>query len=195
MITPRATPTRAFTIIELLTIVVILGILAGITLPRLVGQTGRAASRELEGVEDFLTAAGTRESLTSAPLAIEYEDDTLTLVTLRAPEDFSPFSPPGTWVPDPLVEPVTLAHLELNTAAASGQTLDDDEWRISFSTIEARPAVALGLSDPEGNQWLVWLPPDSTRARTSKLTAGVRADDLRQTTVDLDAAGREDDPW
>lgn len=194
MTAQRSNP-RAFTIIEVLTIVVVLGVLAGITLPRLFGNESRLAGRELQSVEDLLSAAATREAFSSTPVALEYADATLKLVMLRAPEDFTPWSGDGTWVDDPLARRVTFSHLQLSTASASGLTLAPDEWRIDLTTLEARPAVALGVTDGNGNDWVIYLAPDADQARTMTLDAASTLDMLEQTAIDLDLSGREEDPW
>jgi len=193
--TPRPSSPRAFTIVELLTVVVILGILAGAILPRLFGNDRREAAQELRRVEDLLSSAASRESFTSTPVALEYEEGTLRIVVLRAPETLTPWSGPGTWVEDPLARPVTLEHLSLATASASGQVLGDESWRVDLTTLEARPGIALGLIDGRGGEWVVYLAPDAERARTTEIGRGTDATDLALVTVDLDEIGREEDPW
>jgi len=191
----RRSNRRAFSIIELLTIVVILGVVAGVVLPRLVGNDRRAAQRELQQVEDLLTSAASREAFSSTPVALAFEDGTLRIRVLRSPEELTPWSGPGTWVDDPLARPVTLEHLRLASASASGQVLADDAWRVDMTTLEARPAVALGLTDSRGNDWVVHLASEAERATTSTLDAGTTSDGLAGQAVDLDEIGREEDPW
>jgi hypothetical protein len=98
-------------------------------------------------------------------------------------------------VEDKLALPVRLDLLTLGTASAGGQMLDGEAWRVSFSTLEARPAIALGLADRQGRAWAVWLASDADRAQIASLGGGVTADDLQPSPVDLDATGREEDPW
>ena len=186
---------RAFTIIELLTIVVILGIIAGVTLPRLVDRDRRAVQRELLSVRDLLSTAAAREETTSAPIALAYDERTLRLLSLRAPEALTPWSGEGTWADDPLATPVRLDRLELVSATAAGQALDRNEWRVGLHALEARPSVALALSDGRGSTWLVWLAPDAMRARSAPLTDATRAEELEGPSVDLDLTGQEEVPW
>jgi hypothetical protein len=190
----RSNP-RAFTIIELITIVVIIGVLAGVTVPRLLDLSDRAVMGELRDVADVLSSAGVRESLSSTPVAIEYRDSTFRLLTLRAPDELTPWSGYGQWVEDPLARPVRLDLLALGTASAGGQVLDREAWRVSLSTLEARPAIALGLADRSGRAWAVWLASDADRASIAELGVGVTAEDLQPGPIDLDASGREEDPW
>ena len=194
MIARRHNP-RAFTIVELIVIVVILGVLAGVTVPRLLDLSDRAVAGELRDVADLLSSAGAREALSSAPVAIEYRDQIFRLLTLRSPDELTPWSGYGQWVEDKLALPVRLDLLTLGTASAGGQMLDGEAWRVSFSTLEARPAIALGLADRQGRAWAVWLASDADRAQIASLGGGVTADDLQPSPVDLDATGREEDPW
>ena len=62
---PRA---HAFTLIELVVVIVILGIAAAAIAPRFVGGSARSAEVSALGVRDLISAVATRSVLTGLPL-------------------------------------------------------------------------------------------------------------------------------
>lgn len=67
----RGATTRAFTILELIIVLTVLGLIVGITAPRLVGNSGRAKARQaVRGLTDALTAERAETIRSMAPAVL-----------------------------------------------------------------------------------------------------------------------------
>ena len=67
----RGATTRAFTILELIIVLTVLGLIVGITAPRLVGNSGRAQARQaVRGLTDALTAERAETIRSMAPAVL-----------------------------------------------------------------------------------------------------------------------------
>ncbi len=182
----RSAPRRAFSIIELIVVMVILAVLAAATLPRLISMTGRQGRADAEAVAELLSIAGRRDDATSQRVALDYDRDrsTIRLLTRRGDR--------GDWLPDLFSPPVELNGSRVESVQSDGVELDAAHWRIEFPQVTRRPTVTIVLADDSGKgSWRISLASGSTRATMGAATAGVAADG----SVDLDAAGREEDPW
>ncbi len=222
--TPSCAPARplsrrspgAFTLLELIVVIVMIAILAGAFLPRLSGQARRAAEAESIAVQRLLTAAAERAALVGGHrLAVEFAtlDGVSTLAVVSRP----PSSPgPGSagaasrntpeWKQDLLVDPVTLTRLELKQATLDGRRLDARGWLAPLGSAQARPTIALVLSpkdDPSATAYRIDLFPDAIVAQRTPMAAdqlGVAGSRAVQSgpptrSIDLDATGRGDSPW
>lgn len=185
-----------FTLLELVLVIVLMAVLAGVTLPRLAGNERRQAELELGAVETFLTAAAEREAFTSQPIGISFDASAaqggrssrgatepsitgqLTFWVRRTVDPKKSEVPE--WVQDPLVPPVRLSVLTLREATAGGLKLEPRSWRVNFPQSEPRPNLSLlfsmvsaGTSGSSsgrsvvGSAWQVDLPSESvTPVRT-----------------------------
>jgi prepilin-type N-terminal cleavage/methylation domain-containing protein len=214
-------PRSAFTLIELILVIVLLGILASLTIPRFTGNEQRQAQNEVAAVETFLAAVAERDAFASEPIAITFDTqqgrrsgaagdsrsgsdaEGVLSFSVRRILDPAKTDPPQ-WVSDPLIQPVTLSLLTLREAAADGQRLDSRAWRITLPQTEPRPAISLLLSmRPAGRlgtpplAWQVDLPAESlSPVRTALGASGASHLLPPQTrTIDLDATGRGAQPW
>lgn len=182
----------AFTLIELIVVILILTILAGLVAPRALDTDRRRAEAEADAVARLLSAAAEKDALTPRTLAIAWDKQARRLELLfRQSVQGQPV-----WTPDPLVEPAELAHTDLAAAAADGAPLDTRGWLVSFPPAAARPGVSILLvSDAAGRAWQVDVPAESTEATVTG--RGARRDLLPLSTrsIDLDDAGRGDEPW
>lgn len=208
---------RAFTLIELILVVVLISVLAAVALPRFTGGDRRHAENELAAVEAFLAAVAERDELSSEPLAIAFEGGgapgrargrdgdppargVLWLQVRRRADPSRPDQHPQ-WTPDPLVAPVTLSFLTLREAAADNLRLDPRAWRVTLTQTEPRPALSLLLvmdAAPGGAAaaWQVDLPPHSTApTRTAVAGGALRLMPAPSRAIDLDAVGRGNQPW
>jgi prepilin-type N-terminal cleavage/methylation domain-containing protein len=208
-----AARSRAFTLLELILVVVLISVLAAVALPRFAGGDRRHAENELAAVEAFLAAVAERDELSSEPLAIAFEGaaaarragdpptrGVLWLQVRRRADPSRPDQRPQ-WTPDPLVAPVPLSFLTLREAAADNLRLDPRAWRVTLTQTEPRPALSLLLAmdaAPGGAAaaWQVDLPPHSTApTRTAVAGGALRLMPAPSRAIDLDAVGRGNQPW
>src|SRR5215510_3248159 len=69
----------AFTLIEMIVVIIIVGVLAGVLLPQALSNTGRRAETEAQNVQRLISIAAERESLSPEPVAVEYDETSATL--------------------------------------------------------------------------------------------------------------------
>jgi type II secretory pathway pseudopilin PulG len=183
--------------IELIVVVVVLAVLAGIAVPRMLAGDNRRAQAEAESVAMLLTQAARRQMLTTSRIAAEYDADfgAFKIMVLK-PGDAANFDGRDrVWTQDPLLNSVPLASLEVVTATSNAASLDPRRFHAELSDAGGRVALALLLRDPStGSEWTVRLPLAGDRAL---LIAGrdQRDPQLDPDTIDLDDAGRRDSPW
>jgi len=184
---------RAFTIVELIVVVVILAVLAAAIGPRLAAMGGREVRASAMEVGDLVSVAARRDALTSQRVAIEFEGDKSRLVLMTM--DVAPSgggSPVAEWREDKLIPPVLLGNTKITDASTDGVALDARGWRVEFPQGGLRPALALILSDPKGKEhWRVELPSSAAHAAISPGNALGMSDQA----VDLDAGGGGTSPW
>ncbi|GMV25631.1 MAG: hypothetical protein AMXMBFR58_16620 [Phycisphaerae bacterium] len=186
---------RAFTLVELIVVLVILAIMAGVIAPRLASGASRAAESEVHKAAELISAAGRRDTLTSQQLAIDHDGQSLRLMKLQMPSaaDAARGVPPE-WVVDPLALPVEFENARIVSASADGAELNPERFHIEFRQAGQRPSVVIVLAQATGtSSWTVSLTPGAFRAR---ITSGEdRFADMDITSVDLDLAGKAEEPW
>lgn len=201
-------PDRAFTLVEMIVVIIILAVLASVIAPRLSGQTERAAEGEAVAVQRLLTAAAERAALTGGQgVGIQYvrgeRGSTISIVQRQtAPAGSAQLTDPA-WRPDALAAPVELSHLELKHAAADGRRLDSSRWLVPMGGAQARPAIGLSLAprDTAGRfGFHIELTPDATVASRRAVSASEAGGPARplltpDRMIDLDATGRGDSTW
>jgi prepilin-type N-terminal cleavage/methylation domain-containing protein len=214
-----------FTLIEIIVVVLILSIAAGVFLPRLAGNADRRAQTEAEGVRELLTilaeqqsdigtAAGTSsvaegvEARGSADVAIKFDPETNTVGLVRR----IPGGRKGEWTdePDRLVSPVNLSECVISQVVLDGRVLTfkpGEPFRLDVAPRQLRPTLSLVLAKGSartgggGNSasersWQIDLPATNTAATMRELPSGTTAADALQTdAVDLDLTGAGDSPW
>jgi prepilin-type N-terminal cleavage/methylation domain-containing protein len=186
-----------FTLVELVVVVVILAVLAGLAVPRMLLNSDRKGRTEAEAAALLLTQAARRQMLTTARVAVEYdaEDGALKIVSLK-PGDLASFDGRDrVWVEDPLLPRVPLEALEVVSGTSSTAALDPRRFHAELSGQNGRVTFGLVLRDKAaGSQWTVRLPLTSDRAL---LASGHETKDEQSDpdSIDLDDAGRRDSPW
>jgi prepilin-type N-terminal cleavage/methylation domain-containing protein len=188
----RSNP-RAFTIVELIVVVVILAVLAAAVAPRLASMGGRETRASAMAVGDLVSVAARRDALTSQRVAIEFNGDKGRLVLMTV--DSAPSgsgAPQAEWREDRLIPPVLLGNSKITDALMDGVALDARAWRVEFPQGGRRPGLELILSDAKGTEhWRVDLPSSAAHAAISAGNALGMSDQA----VDLDAGGGGTSPW
>ncbi len=188
---------RAFTLLELIVVVLVLGVIVGALAPRLGDSSLRRAQQQARDVVGLLSTAARRDAAGGARLALEYQPDEkrLALLVLRAPEPGSRALP--SWSIDPLAPPVTLENIRLRDALADGAPLDRRGWRLEFPQNQPRPEIELRLEtgDPPRalTAWSVLLLPGASAAALDGLGSNSPRPVLR--SIDLDAMGKGAQSW
>ena len=190
----------AFTLIELICVMVILSVIAGMIVPRILNTRARAAENESREVQRLLNVAGEKAALWSLPVAINYADGKLELWTRRADGGTASDAvgaASGRWIVDPGAESVTLVNTRIKQATADGVVLPGGKWRIEFAPGQPRPAVGIALESVANAAagWQVSLDSDANGATRQATGAGGDRGAAIARSIDLDDAGKGTAPW
>ncbi|MCC6951521.1 MAG: prepilin-type N-terminal cleavage/methylation domain-containing protein [Phycisphaerales bacterium] len=186
----------AFSMVEMVVVVVILGVLAMAVVPRMISTRGREVQASALRLADLLTIAARRDSLLSQRIAVEFDarDGRLRLVTLVVPEPESGAA--AVWKPDALAPAADIGNARVLEAWADGSSLDPRQWRVELPQNQMRPAIAMVLADAGGqNLWRVDLAPRATRAVVTAGQTPAREGVEGSEFIDLDANGQGVTPW
>jgi len=193
---------RAFTLVELVVVVVLVGILAGLIVPRLVSTSGKQSENEAETLRLFLTQLAERASLSGELLAVDFDPAKQQLGPLayRSTPAVSGAAETVAWVKPGLVRPVTLAVTKLAGVSIDGRRLPPGTpWRFELggSTMTPRGVLSLSLAaETAGSEsWQVDLLPGEFIARKARIKSQADWRPSQSRSVDLDAQGRRADPW
>jgi len=152
--------------IELLVIIVIMGVLAGVMLPRISAGGNRRGEVEAESVRVMLSRLGEKDAFSVSPLALIYEGETAVMrMEMRKVDD----KEQDVWVKAPLIQPLTLVSLKMNATAVDGQILSPKMWRVEFPGGQSRARLSLCLESARGGAWQIDLLPGELFARKRAL--------------------------
>lgn len=186
------THTRGFTLIEVVIVIMIIALFAGLIIPRLSGVSQRAEKLTVDRVEDLLAAFSYRDSLASGSTAIEYSsiDHSLVLLTLwvdpDAPDD------PATWSRDILVPVVRLPESLGMRVYEEGELLPDGDWSIITRIDGTRPKIEIQLFGTATDA-TVMLDPWAQGPYVVDELAEQKT--VLSDAIDLDAVGQDKEPW
>lgn len=194
----RAGRARAFTFIELVVVIVIISIVAGLVIPRITSWKSRQGEQSVNAVADLLSAAAKRDTYSTQPAAVVLDGGAVRLLALQVnnARSFDPGS--ETWVQDPLTPAANLDGIRLLAGAAGATELDTRKFRVEFpgaGGAQGRPGVALLFGDDQGQRWLVKLPPSGMRAEVVQNAANKGLPTADENAIDLDATGLRDEAW
>jgi prepilin-type N-terminal cleavage/methylation domain-containing protein len=183
---------RGFTVIEMLIVVVILAILAGMAVPRLFTNDHRIFRLTCDEVADLLTMYAKRESTGSRPVGLMYDEQRHALVMLEFDVDDQSARGRARWRTDALIQPVRLPEfVELVEVRADGDYIDITEWPLSNRPGQERPRISLSLQGVGRTVTLV-LPPHAVSPRQ----IGWSDDDaMHPVPVDLNSIGLSRGEW
>lgn len=183
----RGVAGRAFSIIEIIVVVVLIGVLATMVVPRIAVFMGRSTQAAAQRAAGVLSAAARRDALTSQRVAVEFDAEAGVLRMVVLTEDGE------AWVRDPLTPAESLGQTRVEQASADSALLEGS-WRVEFSQSQLRPALSLLLTDARGNDpYRVELGARAARAVVSP-GRGIGGAEL-DGAIDLDATGRETQAW
>lgn len=196
---PRAT-SRAFSLVEMIVVVVLLVVLAAVTVPRVAGSGDRRARAEVDAVASLLTQAARRQALSMQRVAVEHDGARarVAVVVLRGGEAEREARGMGAaeWQSDPLLPPVWLRWTEVVWAGNDTGVLEPRRFHVELGGPGSRGSLMLVLRQRGGDGlWTVRLLPTADRAQVVEGESGTRPWAGDPDTVDLDLAGRRDSPW
>lgn len=188
---------RAFTLIELIVVIVLLTVIAGAIVPRLVTTEARRAETSVKNIAALLSAAAHRDAVGGDSIAIVHDGKAgqMTLETLRRAESTAA----AEWKRDRFTQPVEFDQVRVRQALIDGREASGNEWRIEFTPVEQRPTVELIVeSGAEGKSraWYIELLPYDTSAKIVSMGGGSSVPtSTALRSVDLDASGKGDSAW
>lgn len=179
----------AFTLVEVIVVIVILVLVAGFVTPRLTRRSDAPAQDTAEMVRAFLSAVAARDAATSAPIAIEFDADANTLGLLVENDDPRVRS---FWRRDATSPRVDLSAVHLTLALADGGALGTRGWRFEIAQAERRARIEIELqSRSSGTRWTISLEPLALRAVSSHSNEVPISADV----IDLDDTARGSWVW
>ena len=187
---------RGFTLIELIVVMIIMGVMATMIVPRMGGQRSRAFELAADQVADLLTMYAQRDALSSQPAGILHDVQRNAVVLMIL--DIDPADPdaPREWRPDPLVEPVRLpSSISVDGVwlRVEGRLTDIQQWPIATTPGQDRASIEIGLATDEGLRRSLVLPGHAivpyTPGSDDEMTT------ISRQPIDLDAVGRHREDW
>jgi prepilin-type N-terminal cleavage/methylation domain-containing protein len=185
---------RAFTILELLVVVVLMALIASITLPRLGGNDYRAAMHAADDLADLLALFAQRESIGADNVALAYDPESASVMLLELVGDPNDPANAPYWAFDRYIEPIRLPlGMSVTDVRVDGRALGAEEWFIPVVPGQGRPAIELRLEAPaSGIRCTVFLPAYALTAMV--IHRDQQGGDMRL-PLDLDLLGRDREQW
>ncbi|MCH8823824.1 MAG: prepilin-type N-terminal cleavage/methylation domain-containing protein [Planctomycetes bacterium] len=186
---------RAFTLIELVVVMIVMSIIMAITLPRLSNSDGRKLQNAADELADMLTMFAHHAATEHRPIAIWHDYDRNWIVLLVM--DIDPATPndPPQWQIDRFVQPIKLPDSVDRTTVfgmQDGEAVDFQRWPIATRPGQPRTEIQISFTDDTGRTKTLLLKGHS-------LTP-VQLDNAAETSairlaIDLDATGRRQEDW
>ena len=190
----RSEPTRrGFSLVEVIIVIVILSLFAGLIIPRVAGISRGTDQLTVMQAADLLAAFAYRDSIASGKTAMEFDGDRRALMLMAyVPEAIGTES--DTWTVDTLAPIVFLPEgIELS-AFRDGALLADSGWWIESSSDGTRPKVEFELEGKELDSSIT-LPPWSQSPYTTDRMKNAFSRVVLPEEIDLDSSGQERIRW
>jgi prepilin-type N-terminal cleavage/methylation domain-containing protein len=190
----RCSATRAFTLIEMIVVLVLIAIMAALAVPRMSGNEQREFKIAVDQVSDLLTMYAQRQNLGQKMIGIYHDRyrNSLDLVVLDT--DGDPANHSASWRPDTYVKPVILPRFMLENDVAisvDGDAVDASEYPITCEIGQERPWLEIAMRGG-GERALISLAPYGV---APTLSASFASAGVQRTKYDLDGAGRSREDW
>ena len=181
----------AFSLVEVIIVVMILSVLSGLIIPRMVGIASSKERLVVTTAADLLSAFAYRDSIASGSAAIEYDDGNRSLILLGA-RGGNMKNDPLTWQRDPLAPVVRFPEYIDIRALADEELLPETNWSITARDDGTRPTIQFQIRGKK-IEATVSLPrwAQSPYVVESDALAVPRLPDA----IDLDATGQGRDTW
>lgn len=183
----------AFTLVEVIVVIVLLSVLSAVVVPRLGNMSARAAANEAESAAALLSVVAQRSvSGDATALVSDPAKRELRLEIRRSSAD----ELETTWAPAPLARPVRFERLTLRQAVIDGGAVPGaTPWRSESGAGVPAPLVSLLLAADDGEAWQIDLNAGRMQASARRLSDVAQWQPGLGAGVDLDAQGGRDKPW
>jgi prepilin-type N-terminal cleavage/methylation domain-containing protein len=180
---------QAFTLLEMIVVIIVLGIMSSMIIPRLTGTRGREFNLTVDKVADVVLMFAHRVSTSNKPAGLRFNVEAMQFELLQK------FEVEGErfWDIDPLAQPVVLpTWLNQDSLAmyVDGELKDTSHWPFTTTPGETRPLVEVVLQWEDRNA-IIHLA--SHAIGPTIWFDGTGIDPL--VPVDLDAEGRGREEW
>jgi prepilin-type N-terminal cleavage/methylation domain-containing protein len=188
------TRARAFTLLEVIAVIIVLAVLASITIPRMTGNERRQFRLTVDQVGDLLTMYAQRQNLGAKVVGLYHNRaiHSLELVILDTDDGYS--GQQANWRVDPYVPSIPLPRFMMETdfaIVANGEIIDASEYPLSSEIGQDRPWIEIHMRGAGESAVLSLAPYGVAPMLTSSyLNAGVV-----RSRYDLDRAGRSREDW
>jgi len=192
------TGTGAFTMIEMIVVVLLIGIVGAIVVPRLVGSSSRRADQECEDVRRLISVAASRSALSGQTVLVRYDGADGVMEALPQVEIETSEGTRSEWKRDLMMPSVRLDALRFRRGTADAQALGSSGWSVMFTGGEPRPQLWLAFAPVNAEEsagWQVEILPEETGASRRRMNQMSRASGSGLYRVDLDAAGQGERAW
>lgn len=186
----------SMTIIEVIVVIILIALLAGLVAPRLGNVALRRAENEANAVLGILTSVAQRDAMTSQAYAIAYDAATSRFALLALRDAPGPNQAPQ-WMPAPLQTPLVLEAAEIRSAAIDGRVVQGS-FTVEFRPGQARPTVSILVVPRDGvdaRGWQIELGPAKLAARMEGLADAGAWQPAAADVQDLDNEGMREDAW
>ncbi len=178
-----------FTLLEIIVVIIVIGIMASMIMPRLGGNQQREYDLFVNRVNDVVLMFAHRVSTSNQASAIRFNPEFKTFELLTKVEDDGDYY----WEFDPLAQPVTLPSWlegEAVTIYIDGEITDTTQWPVTATPGETRPLIEVAI-DWEEHTSLISLHPHAMGPNIWHDGVGIEP----LMPIDLDAQGRGREEW
>ncbi len=203
--------------VEMIVVIILIGVLAAIVLPRFMGTRDRAAGAESETVRQLMSSLGQRLTLSGQGVALQFEPEARRFSLLMRADSGSQSTASASatvkpssdeWKPMPLVRPVVLASTRLSALVVDGRSIPvttingnaGAPYQLEFQPGRARPVISIvlvreDLAGEDAPAYQIDLPSSEPVAKVRSIASARTFMPLQTRGEDLDAAGRRDQAW
>ena len=186
-------------------VVVMLGVAAGLVVPRLAPASARSMDAELDAIASVLTAVAQRDAVSSQRLAIEYDPEENEIAVLVFQKSAGAGNDEeSNWRRDPFLGTLRLGGTSIGRAFVGGVRYDEEPFRIDLAPGTPRPDIALVVV-PAGETvfgdevYRVELNASAIDAEVLSARPGGDSAEVEDgstpSRVDLDDMGLSEEPW
>ena len=180
---------RAFTLLEMIVVVIVIGIMSALIIPRMGGTRYREYALTVERVNDVVLMFAHRLTTSKQAAALRFDPSSNRFELLAKVEEDGEYF----WGPDPLSKPVTLpTWLESDALSifVDGEYVDTMQWPLTITPGVARPLIEVELNWEE-HQSLISLP---AHAMGPNIWLNGEGNEPLM-PIDLDAIGQGREEW